>query len=366
MNKLTEVVPLLRKLTYGENLTSEETRRAFNIIGDEDAESYYYLALTFGLMAKSPTSDELYGVCLDRADRVPKISVDIDPVHITDISGGGGGKISTFNISTAASFVIAAGGVYVAKQAAPAVTGFSGSSDLLNEIGVNVPIKKGDPRKVKESLEKVGIAAYYYSAFNPERFRNFLKWRDTIKRIGLGYLTPWHLVSFVYSLIDMKTRVYGLFSDKYLKTLAELFQRFGYRKGMFVYGVDGLDEISNIGPTKICELKDGNISEYMVTPEELGVKRARAKDIEATSREENIKDFLRVLYGKDKGPKRDIVAINAGASFYVTGKVRNLKEGTELAIELINNGKASQKLEQIVIFFNNEEKLNNWKQRVGA
>lgn len=362
---LSEIAPLLRKLTYGENLTAEETHRAFKVIGDEDTESYYYLALTFGLMAKGPTADELYGVCLDRADRVVKFSVDIDPAKITDISGGGGGKITTFNVSTAASIIIASSGIYVAKQAAPAVTGFTGSSDLLNEIGIDVPIRKGNPRKAEKCLEETGYLAYYYSAFSTERFKNFLKWRETIKRIGLGYLTPWHLVSFAYSLVDMKTRVYGLFSDKYLKILAKLFKKFKYKHALIVHGVDGLDEISNIGPTKICELKNSKISEYTLTPKDLDVRKAKPKDIEAVSREENIISFLRILYGEDNGPKRDLVAVNAGAGLYVSGKVKNLKEGTKSAIRLIAEGKASSKLEEVVAFFKNQKKLENWKKRAG-
>jgi len=362
---LKDVAPILQKLTYRENLTTEETHRAFKIIGDEDTESYYYIALTFGLMAKGPTVDELMGVCLDRADRVVKLHPSIDPSKITDLSGGGGGKISTFNVSTAASFVVASAGVYVAKQAAPAVTGYTGSSDVLNEIGVDVPLKGGDPKKVVECLEKVGIAMYYYSAFSPERFENFLKWRDSIKRTGLRYLTPWHLVSFVYSPINMKTRIYGLFTDRYLKTLAELFQRFGYERVLIFHGIDGLDEISNVGPTKICELEADEISEYVITPEEMGIKRVKPHDILATSREGNIADFLRVLYNKDKGPKRDIVALNAGASLYVTGKAKTLREGTELAISLLEDGLASRKLQELVAFYGNQQKLDGWKARRG-
>lgn len=361
-----EVASMLRKLSYGETLTAEETRKAFNVIGDEDTESYYYLALTFGLMTRGPTVEELYGVCLDRADRVIKIPTNIDPEKIMDISGGGGGKISTFNVSTAAAFVIAAGDVYVAKQAAPAVTGFIGGRDLLNELGVDIPLSDGDPSIVKECLENIGIAPYYYTAFSSERFRNFLRWRDTIKRIGLGYLTPWHLVSFVVSLVDMRNRVYGLFTDKYLRALAELFNKFGYRRALIVHGLDGLDELSNVGPTKVCELRDGYIQEYTITPEELGVRKATPEAIKAVSREANIIDFLKVIYKVDKGAKRDLVAINAGAGFYVAGQVRTFKEGVKLAISLLNTGKVGAKLESLVSFFKNEEKLKKWKRRAGV
>jgi anthranilate phosphoribosyltransferase len=314
-------------------------------------------------MAKGPTVDELMGVCLDRADRVVKLHTSIDPSKIIDLSGGGGGKITTFSVSTAASIVVASAGVYVAKQAAPAVTGYTGSIDVLNEIGVDIPLKGGDPRKVIECLEKVGIVMYYYSAFSTERFENFLKWRETIKRIGLGYLTPWHLVSFVYSPINMKNRVYGLFTDKYLRIIAELFKKFNYKRALIFHGIDGLDEVSNVGPTKICELKDGKVDEYTITPAELGIKAAKPKDIMATSREGNIIDFLRVLYARDKGPKRDLVAVNAGAALYIMGKARDLKNGTELTISLVEEHKASNKLEELVNYFGGQQKLRLWKKR---
>jgi len=363
---LKDVAPLLRKLTYGETLTAEETRKAFNVIGDEDTESYYYLALTFGLMTRGPTVDELYGVCLDRADRVRKILINVNPEKIMDISGGGGGKISTFNVSTTVAFIITAGGVYVAKQAAPAVTGFTGSRDVLSEIGVDIPFTNGNPNVVKDCLEKIGIALYYYTAFSSEQFRNFLKWRDTIRRISLGYLTPWHIVSFVYSLVEIKNRVYGLFTDKYLRTLAELFHKFEYNRALVVHGIDGIDEVSNVGPTKVCELRDDRISEYTITPEDLGVRKAKPEEIKAVSREGNIIDFLKVIYGVDKGAKRDLAAVNAGAGFYIMGKAKTLKEGTQLAISLLDAGSVAAKLEALVAFFRNQEKLENWKRQGGV
>lgn len=171
-------------------------------------------------------------------------------------------------------------------------------------------------------------------------------------------------MSFVYSLFDMKTRVYGLFSDRYLRVLAELFQKFDYNKGIILHGIDGLDELSNIGPTKICEFGKKEINEYVVTPEELGVKKAKINDIIAKSRRGNIIDFLRIIYGKETGPKRDLAAINAGASFYVMGKSKTLKEGTNIAIDLLDNGKVAEKLEKIVDFYGNQGKLDQWKNKI--
>ena len=359
---LAEVAGLLEKLTYGETLTAEETRRAFNVIGNEDTESYFYLALTFGLMTRGPTLDELYGVCLDRADRVSLIEIPgIDSDSIIDLSGGGGGAIKTINVSTLASLIVASAGVYVAKQAASAVTSSTGSRDLLETLGIQVPLTDGDPKIVQDCLRRFRLAPYNYAAFSPGRFDNFLRWRNKIREISLTYLTPWHLVSFVYSPIAMTSRVYGLFSERYIMTIAELLQRFGYHRALVVHGRDGLDEISNVGPTAVCEIKDGNISEYTITPSDLGVLEAKPTSIESISREDNILDFLRIIYRKDRGPKRDLVTVNAGAGLYVAGKASSLREGTKLAESLLESGAAAEKLEQLIDFSHGGAKLDAWR-----
>jgi anthranilate phosphoribosyltransferase len=357
---LDKATPLIRKVSQGESLTSEETRKALNIIGDEDTEGYYFLAFSLGIMAKGPTPEELYGFSLDLADRMPKLSVNIDPNNLTDISGSGGDKIKTFNIGTTSSFVISAAGIYVAKQAAPAFTGYSGSGDIFNEIGVDVPYSNGNPDIVKNSLERIGITAFYYPSFT-DRFDNRTKWRDKMRKIGLTYITPWHFVSFAPSPFEVGTRIYGVFTDKHLLTIAKLFQKLGYRRGMVVHGVDGLDEISNLGPTKICEFKGNEIQEYEVNPQDLGVKRAKAEEIAAVDRQTNILTFLRVVYGKEGGAKQDIVSINAGACLYITGKAKSLIDGVELAQKLIEDGDAASKLEELVRFHGNQEKLERWK-----
>jgi len=362
---ITEVNPFLLKLSSGENLTIKEARKAFNIVGDEDEESYFFTALTIGLMAKGPTPEEMYGFCLDRKDRIGTLKVKIGPEKLIDFAGGGGDKIKTLNVSTAASFVAAAGGIYVAKQAAAAFTGYTGSSDVLNELGVGVATRKRDVKKLKQGLEKIGIAAYNYACFAPEKFKNFFKWRKKIVESGMKYYVPYHIASFAYSPIKMKNRIYGLASDKYMRLLAQLLQKLGFKRAMVLHGVDGLDEMSNIGKTRILEIKGKKINEYEAFPKDLGVKKVKAKDITTTSKEENIKDFVRILYGKEKGPKRDLVAVNAGTAFYLTGKTKNLKSGTKLAITLLEEKKSAEKLEMLVEELGDRRKLESWKKKAG-
>jgi len=358
---LKEITPLIRKISNRENLSSEEVRNAFNILARKDIDGYYYLALTLGLMAKGPTVDELYGICQSFRDRSVKLRPNIDPKKITDLSGTGGDHLKTINVSTPASFIVAGADVYVAKQSFKSFTGLTGSIDIFQEFGINVPISSGDPKITEKCLKQVGIAPYYYPSFT-KGFVNRVNFIIKMREIGLTYLTPYHLVAFAYSPIEMEARIYGVFSDKYLVILAKLLRKLRFKRGMTFHGVDGLDEISNIGVTKICEFKDDKFSEYTIVPEELGIRKAKFEDIKAISKEKNIIDFLRILYGVEKGPKRDIVLINAGASLYITGKVKTLKEGVQLAKSILDERRASQKLETLVSFNGDLDKLKNWKE----
>lgn len=361
---LQEITPLLHKMSRGEDLTSEEARKALNMVAQEDTVGYYYLALTFGVMAKGPTADELYGFCQSFDDRAAKLNPNIRPEDITDLAGTGGAPLKTFNVSTTASFVVAGAGIYVAKQAFKSFTGVIGSRDIFQEFGVDVPLADGDPKAVEACLEQVGIAPYYYPSFT-KGFVNRVNFIRKMREIGLTYLTPYHLIAFAYSPLRMKARIYGVFSDKYLRPLAELFRKLGLERGMTIHAVDGLDEVSNIGPTKICEFRGDKFDEYTINPKDLGLRKAEYEDIKAISREQNIMDFLRILYGVERGPRRDIVLANAAASLYVMEKVKNLKDGVGLATSLIDNGKASDKLEALVASKGTLEKLEEWKNRVG-
>jgi len=367
---LKDVSLILKKIAYKENLTVEEARKALNTIGGEDiitdpnnSDGLYFLALTFGIMAKGPTSDELYGFVLSLSDNSIKFNPKIKPDRITDISGSGGDSIKTFNIGTTASFVIAAAGVAVAKQAARAFTGVTGSVDIFRELGVDF-LNERDPLRVESCLEKVGIAAFYTPAFT-KGFKNRVDFVTKLKAIGLTYPTPWHLVSWVYSPVKMGSRVYGVFSEKYLMVLAELFIKLGYKRGMVVHGVDGIDELSVVGPTKIAEFNNGKISEYTIEPKDVGLKRYSIDKIMGGSADENKIDFFRILYGVEKGAKRDMVVLNAAASLYSAGKAANLKEGVRLADSMIKEGKSASKLEEFVAFMKAQESLEKWKQKAG-
>lgn len=358
---LKEIISVLSKISKNENLTVEETEKAFDVCIAEDKEGYFFTALTMGLMAKGITSDELLGFCKSRQKLLPKVELKINPSKITDNSGTGGDKLKTFNVSTTAAFIISAADIAVAKQAFFAVTGAGGSGDLFRAFGIDV-MKTSNSEIIKKAIENVGFAPYI-ADFLPQPDRipgilNFVKKRD---EIGLHYTTPYHLAANIVTPIKMERRVYGVFDNKYSEILAKLLQKLGYKKALIVHGADGLDEISNIGDTEIVELKGNSIDKYMVTPKDFGIEKATYDDIKAVSAEQNIIDFLRILFNKEKGPKRDIVLMNAAASLYVMDKVKTLKDGVELSIKLIKEGKAADKLKELINFVGDIKKLEEWK-----
>lgn len=354
---LNYISPLIRKIVDGKNLTAQESEEAFKKVFEEDQEGFYWTALTSALHTKGETSDELLGLVKNFDKFSIKLSPKINIDNITDVSGTGGDRLKTINVGTISSFVIAAGGITVAKQSTKAWTGVSGSLDIFEALGIN--FQSLTKEKIEKTLETVGICPYYRVYISP-KMKYMLNWFKKIRSIGLLYKTPLHLVSWVYSPVPMRRRVYGCYSEKYLPVLAQLFQKLGYVKGLVVYGVDGIDEISTIGKTKIFEFTQSSIKDYEIEPKDLGLKRSSFKDIKSISKEQNIVDFLRILKGLEKGPKLDLILANSAASFYVMDKVKTLPEGIELASSIIKKGLAWHKLNLLIDAIGDRKTFGNW------
>ena len=359
---LKDLAPAISKLLQGNNLTSNEVKDIFVTTSKEDSEGYYYLAFAAGLMAKGLSEDELFGLVLGLQEFSVQLKTRLDAEEITDLSGSGGDQLRTFNVSTAASFIVAAAGVKVAKQSFVAFTSFTGSSDILQELGIVLP---KTPVEMVTTLEKIGIAPlnypYLYSGMDT-RLKAVAKFRE----IGLQFPTPMHPIALVPSPLKMTKRTYGIFAEKYMVPVSKIFQRLGYQHGLVMFGEDGLDEISTIGKTKIVEFTANKYREYEITPKDLGIRSAKPEEITVQNKDDSIKSFLCVLYGKEEGAKQDIVAANAGASLYIMGKAQTLKGGVELAKSLIADKLASKKLEELIDYTGGSDalkRLSDWKMK---
>jgi len=362
MTSLDKIVPLIAKVVDGNDLTAKEAEEAFTTIFLHDREGFHYSILISAIHAKGETSDELLGLISVHNKLGIKLKPNILVDKTTDLSGSGGGIIKTINVSTTASFIVAAAGYKVLKNAYWAITSFTGSADIFDEFGVSVA--KLTRKKIKKSLEQVGISPIYFPLISPKlKNRGNLSRQFFIKN-KFRVKTPFHLINNVITPIPMKYRIYGLYSDKYLETVGELFAKLGYKKTLTFYGEPGLPEISNVGKTTFIEQNSKSLKRYSLTPRDLGVKKATIKQIQTGGKKQNIIDFLRILMGKEKGAKSDLVAINAAASLYVLGETKSIRDSVPKAQRIIKEGEGFRVLKKLVKHYGNSQLLQKWLKEI--
>jgi len=347
LEKLHEIDAILAKLVDGNDLTTKEAEKLIYHIFVYDTDGMHYATWVGALHAKGETADELLGFLNATAKLAVKFKASgFDINKTTDLSGTGGGNFKSINVSTAASFVVAAAGFIVAKEAYYAVTSPTGSADIFVAFGVDFP--KLTKEKVEQVLKEVGICPIFAPFISPK-----LANRSKISRKYFGerevrVRSPFHLASNIYSPLPMKHRIYGCYSKKYLEVLAGLFKKLGFKRSLTFYAEIGLPEISNVGKTTIVEQNGNNIKKYVVEPKDVGVAEAKEEAIKTGGKEQNIIDFVEILKGKQKGAKSDLVAINAGAALYALENVKTLADGTKKAQEILKSGEGYKKLEQLI------------------
>lgn len=359
---LKDVLPLIQKLQVQKDLTPAEAKKTFTTIIQEDTEGYFFFVFMAMLSTKGETAEELYGLCQTIQDFCPDIPTSLDPEYITDLSGTGGGALSTINVSTTASFIVAGDDdIQVAKQAFPSITSPTGSAYLFRQFGINV--FNITPQEVAKTLESIGIIGYNVLFSITQGVENLKRHIRTQGEKGLIFRTPFNLMGQAYTPLPIKRRLYGMFTDQYLHTITKLFRKLGYTHTIVCHGVNGLAEISTIGKTNIVEAKHGTIDEYTIQPKDLGIKQTSYDAIKVTNPERNILDFLRILYGAETRAKQDLVLANAGTSLYLLGKADDLKDGVQVAEKLLEQGKPAEKLEELVHTLGNPQQLEKWKKK---
>ena len=367
----TEIAFLVEKLARGLDLDEEEARTALGTFGDQDlvtdpdaSDGYFLLGFTIALMAKGPTPAELLGCAKSIDERTPRFKTELPSERVTDVAGTGGDTLGTFNVGSTTAFVLAACDMHVAKQSTRAYTSKSGSADYFQLLGVN-PFDIS-PETVVSCLEDVGVAPFYTPQYAPA-FRNRIAFLTKLKTLGLGYPTPWHLVAWIPSPFQLGSRVYGVMKEELVRPIASVFRGLGFDNVLVVHGTDGLDEVSNVGPTRVAEVRGQSIVEYTLQPADFGIDQSPVREIlleDVKSRPllaraappagksfdalDSVRTSLQILYGEEKGPKASLVEVNAAASLYASGYVEDLPSGVEAARTAILSGSAALKLEALV------------------
>jgi anthranilate phosphoribosyltransferase len=296
-------------------------------------------AIVTGLRVKKETIGEIAAAAEVMREFATHVPVPDDPALI-DTCGTGGDGQHTFNISTAAMFVAAGAGAKIAKHGGRSVSSKSGSADVLEALGVNIHLK---PEWVARSIEDVGVGFM----FAPNH-HSAMKHAAPVRR-ELGVKTIFNILGPLTNPAGAKQQVMGVFHPDLVGIQARVLQRLGSRRVMIVHGLEGLDELSISGPTMVGELKDDSVREYMVAPQEVGLKLQNAVAIQVESVEQS-KAMVLAALGNEAGAARDIVALNAGASIYIAGLAPTLAGGVQKALATIASGAARKKLDAFVGF----------------
>lgn len=287
------------------------------------------------LRMKGETIDEISAAAA--VMREFAIRVHIDHLHLVDVVGTGGDGVRTFNISTTASFVIAAAGGKVAKHNNRSISGVSGSADVLEQAGVRLGLK---PDHVAECINRVGVGYMFAPAHHPATRYAAGPRRELATRSIFNLLGPLTNPAYV------KRQLIGVYQADLLDVFARVLQKLGSEHCMVTRSLDGLDEISNSSATEVAELKDGRITKYQVTPQQFGIKPGALSGLIVNNAEQSHDMMLSVLED-NPGPARDIVSLNAGAAIYVAGLTPDMEQGVELARQAIASGQALRKLQEL-------------------
>ncbi len=303
------------------------------------------------LSEKGETDEELRAMLTKMNEHSVRISPRCHG-RLIDVCGTGGDNLQTFNISTAASFVIAGAGGNVAKHGNRSVSGISGSADIFEYFGFNL---QSETCVVEEMIEKLGIGFMFAPTFHPA-MKNV-----ALARKILGKRTAFNLLGPLCNPANVKHQLIGVFADDYIKRIVMIMQKNHSETILAVRSEDGMDELSTTSKNKVCILKNNEISEFIINPEEYNMEKGNLSDIQISTKQDAIDAFVNVLNNTSNKTMKEITILNAAGAMLVGGLCDEFKDGVELAKETINNGKAFEKLKQFAKENNAQEKLEGIK-----
>lgn len=327
----------LDKLISKTELSEQETFQDFLRIMSGEVQEIQLAAYLTALRMKGETTAEITGAA--RAMRQKAAFIDTGTADILDIVGTGGDGIGTFNISTTACFVAAGAGIPVAKHGNRGVSSKSGAADVLAELGFNLD---AEPSVIESCIQERGIGFLFAQKMHPA-----MRFAAPVRK-ALGMRTIFNLLGPLTNPAGARHHLIGVFAPEYTEIFASVLRALGSTHALIVYGTDGLDEISCEAPTRVSELKNGTIKTYELFPELVLNESFPLSETIGGTPKENAEITRRILQGEEKGAKRAIVLLNAGAAIYAADKAASLNEGIELAKKSIDSGNALKKLEELV------------------
>jgi len=322
-------------LSKKQDLTYDTAEAVMHEIMTGKASPVQMSAYLTALSLKGETTDEITGSASGMRAHCVRLLHDVDALEIV---GTGGDHSNTFNISTAAAIITAAAGIPVAKHGNRSASSKCGSADVLEALGVNINIL---PEKSAELLKTIGICFLF-----AQNYHIAMKYVAPIRR-ELAIRTVFNILGPLTNPAGAKMELMGVYDRELVEPLAQVLCNLGVKSAMVVHGEDGLDEISLCAPTFVCEVKDGWVRSYTLTPEQFGFSRCEKDDLKGGDPLVNA-EILKALLRGEKGAKRDAATLNAAAAMFVTGKYESIEAAVKAANSVIDSGKALQKLNEFI------------------
>ncbi|MBI5124084.1 MAG: anthranilate phosphoribosyltransferase [Candidatus Omnitrophica bacterium] len=329
----------IEKAVKNIDLNENEMRAAFEEIMSGLAAHVDIVSFLKALKAKGETIDEITGAAKVMREK----SVRIDAGEgLVDTCGTGGSGLDTFNISTTAAFVSAGAGIKIAKHGNRSASSQCGSADVLEALGVNL---KAGPDIVEKCIKEIGIGFLFAPLFHGAMKHAVAPRRE------IGTRTIFNILGPLSNPANASSQVLGVYVESLTEVMANVLKKLGSRRALVVHGMDGLDEITITGKTKVTELNKGKIRTYYISPEEFGLKKAKLEDIRGEDIKKSAYILLSILKGA-KGAPRDVVLLNAAAALLAASRANDFKDGIRLAEDSIDSGRALEKLERLIAITN--------------
>lgn len=317
-----------------QDLSFKAAREVMNEIMSGETTPAQMAAFLTALRMKGETIDEITACATVMREKALKLEPDFP---VIDIVGTGGDEVGTFNISTTSAFVVAAGGVPVAKHGNRSVSSKSGAADVLEHLGINLNLTAEQSAKV---LKDTGMCFLF-----AQTYHSSMKYAAPVRK-ELGIRTIFNILGPLSNPAGATMQLLGVYDKKLVEPLAKVLRNLGVTRGLVVCGADGLDEATVTGPTYVCEIRLGELVSYEITPEQFSLPRSSLSDLLGGTPEENAKITKEILNGTLRGAKRDIVILNSALSLYLGIDDYTILECIQTASDLIDSGKAAAKLEE--------------------
>ncbi len=324
------------QLAAGQDLPYDTAVAVMDEIMGGQASEIQMSAFLTALAMKGETIDEITACAASMRAHCVRLLHEVDALEIV---GTGGDGANSFNISTTAAFVIAAGGVPVAKHGNRAASSKSGAADVLEALGVNISLS---PEKSAALLTEQNFCFLF-----AQNYHISMKYVAPVRK-ELGIRTVFNILGPLANPAGAKLELMGVYDGALVEPLAQVMGKLGVTRGMVVYGQDGLDEISMSAPTSVCEIRDGWFQAYEIAPEQFGYARCSKGELTGGTPAENAAITRAILSGTETGPKRQAVCLNAGAALYIGGKAESMAAGVRLAESLLDSGAAAEKLAEVI------------------